>query len=33
MLKMFYKNDYNILWEHVVKSEMNLMSIKYEKTF
>jgi hypothetical protein len=30
---MFYKNDYNILWEHFVKFEMNLMIIKYEKTF
>jgi hypothetical protein len=29
MLKMFYKNDYNILWEHFFKFEMNLMRIKY----
>jgi hypothetical protein len=28
-----YKNDSNILWKHLVKFEMNSMSIKYSKTF
>jgi hypothetical protein len=26
-----YENDSNILWKHLVKFEMNLMSIKHPK--
>jgi hypothetical protein len=33
MLKMFYKYVCNILWEHFVKFEMDLMKVKYIETF
>jgi hypothetical protein len=28
-----YNNEFNMLWEHVEKFEMNIMNIKYPKTF
>jgi hypothetical protein len=28
-----YKNVYNILWEHLIKFEMNSMNIEYPKAF
>lgn len=31
MLMYLYKNVYNILWEHLVKFEINLMLIEYLK--